>query len=133
MKETNFGTAGCVIKDNKVLLIHRTSSFDVWEFPGGGIEFGESPEEAAVREVKEETNLTVKSKGLLAIKSYLSPQGKHYIGFLYVCDVLDGEVKIGDDDHSEYQWFSFNEIKNISNLSLGVKHVMPELQKILGD
>ncbi len=133
MKETKFGAMGCVIKDNKFLLIHRISSFDVWEFPGGGIEFGESPEEAAVRELKEETNLTVKSKGLLTINSYLSPQEKHYICFYYICEVLDGEIKIGDEDHSEYRWFSLEEMKKLSNLGLSVKHVMPELQKILSD
>jgi 8-oxo-dGTP diphosphatase len=133
MKETNFGTAGCVIKNNKVLLLHRIENYDIWEFPGGGIEFGESPEEAAIREVKEETNLTVKSKGLLTINSHLTPKNTHHIWFYYICEILEGETKIGDDAHSEHKWFNLNEIKKIPNLALNVKYILPELQKILSD
>ena len=38
-------TAACIVKNNKVLLLHRQSNFDLWEFPGGGIEFGENPKD----------------------------------------------------------------------------------------
>jgi 8-oxo-dGTP pyrophosphatase MutT (NUDIX family) len=47
-----------VIKGKKVLLIHRKIP-DVWELPGGNIEYGENPSETAKREVKEETGLIV--------------------------------------------------------------------------
>lgn len=131
MQNQSFVAAGCVIKNNKVLLLHRTTSFDVWEFPGGGIEFGEHPEDAAVREVKEETGLKVRSEGLIKIDSHVTPQNKHHILFHYKCKPLGGKIKIGDVDHSEYGWFSFKELKDLPNLALSVKHILPELKKVV--
>ena len=45
---------GIVVKDGKVLLNHITK-YDNYEFPGGGLERGETPDEALVRDVAEET------------------------------------------------------------------------------
>lgn len=132
MKKQCFGAAACIIKNKKVLLLHRVSNFDVWEFPGGGIEFGESPEDAAVRETKEETGLKVKSKGFLTINSHVTPQKHHHIWLHYRCIIINGEVKV-NKEHTEYGWFSIKEIKKLPNLALSVKHVLPELQKIISD
>ena len=49
---------GIVIRENKILLLKQTNGYDL---PGGGMELGEIPEEAVVREVWEETGLTVKN------------------------------------------------------------------------
>lgn len=57
MKEASIGIIFC---DDKVLLIERRD-VPVWALPGGGIEEGESPEEALCREVQEETGLEVTS------------------------------------------------------------------------
>lgn len=124
-------TAACIIKDNKVLLLHRVSNFDLWEFPGGGIEFGENPKDGATRETGEETGLKVKNNGLLGVSSYLSSNGNHHIFLVYKCEFLDGEVKIGDDDHTEYSWFTYEEIEKIPNLSLSVKFILKELRNLL--
>ena len=131
MKNQCFGAAGCVIKNNKILLILRTGNFVVWEFPAGGIEFGENPEETAVREVREEVNLKVKSSGLLAIGSYVTSQKKHEIFFYYKCKILKGKVKIGDRDHSDYKWFTYDEIKKLPNLALSVKCILNDLRKVI--
>lgn len=57
---TNIRANAIVVKDGKILLIHRKKNGDeYWVFPGGGIEENESGEEAVVREVKEETDLEV--------------------------------------------------------------------------
>ena len=45
-----------VVRDDKILMI-KTLHFDRWELPGGGIEIGETPKEAALRELKEECGL----------------------------------------------------------------------------
>ena len=49
---------GVIIKDGKVAMIH-SEKYDYFKFPGGGIEEGESPIDAVIREVKEESGLTV--------------------------------------------------------------------------
>ena len=60
-----------VLKDDKILMVcHRTASRSYWTFPGGGVNEGESFEQAAVREVKEETGLDVKVVRLLFEEDY---------------------------------------------------------------
>ena len=49
---------GIIMKNGKIALVH-TGKFDYYRFPGGGIETGETKEEALIREVKEESGLVV--------------------------------------------------------------------------
>lgn len=60
-----------VLHDDKILMVcHRTPSRTYWTFPGGGVNEGETIEQAAVREVKEETGLNVKTVRLLFEEDY---------------------------------------------------------------
>lgn len=131
MKKQYFIVAGCIIKNKKILLLHRIVGFKVRELPGGKIEFGESPEKAVVREIKEETNLKVKILSLLTIDSHISPQKDHYIFLHYICKILGGKLKINDKDHDDYKWFTFSELKKLQNLAISVRHILPELQKVI--
>jgi len=131
MRDQYFPSAACVIKNKKILLLHRIVGFKVWEFPGGKIEFGESPEEAAIRETKEETGLTVKSLGLMAINSHITPQNHHHIWFCYKCKMLRGKIKVSDEDHDRYKWFTFDEMKKLPDMASSLKAFLPQLKKIL--
>jgi len=126
-----FATAA-VIKGKKVFLFHRTN-VDVWEFPGGAIEFGEHPARTAEREAKEETGLGVKVQKLLAIGSIVRPDNIHEITFCYLCKPTDedAEAVIGDEDHDEFTWVDLGEIKKIKNLACSVQSVFEELIKYL--
>lgn len=132
MKKQCFSVATCIVKDKKILLLHRTDDFDVWEFPGGGIEFGESPEEAAVRETREEANVKAEVR-FLTINSHITPkpQNHHHIWFFYVCRKFKGKVKISNE-HVDYRWFTLKEMEELPNLALSVEHIMPELKKVVG-
>lgn len=60
-----------ILKDDKILMVcHQTSSRTYWTFPGGGVNKGEPFEQAAIREVKEETGLDVKVVRLLFEEDY---------------------------------------------------------------
>jgi ADP-ribose pyrophosphatase YjhB (NUDIX family) len=60
-----------ILNDDKILMVcHQTPSRTYWTFPGGAVEAGETFEQAAVREVKEETGLKVKVVRLLFEEKY---------------------------------------------------------------
>ena len=80
-----------VIKGEQILMIHRHNhGEEYWVLPGGGMENGESVEEAAIRELKEETTIdaSVKSK----LTEFTDTKGDHHV--LYLCEYLRGEPKL---------------------------------------
>lgn len=82
-----------ILKDEKVLLIERVKpSESYYVFPGGGIEEGESPEAAVVREVKEETNLDAKDPRELFFVDHPEHGGNHV--FL-IEDFSGSDVRLG--------------------------------------
>lgn len=82
---------GVVIHNGKILLIHRKSDGkEYYSFPGGGIEKGETSEEACRREVFEETSIKVKSVNLIYVITHEN-NTQHDI---YVCEYLSGEPKL---------------------------------------
>ena len=78
---------------NEILLCHRTDR-DMWNLPGGGVENGEAPWEAVVREVKEETGLDVRPTKLLGI--YPKP-GKGDIVINFLCEVAGGTITLNPE------------------------------------
>lgn len=68
-RHRHLGAYGLAIADGRVLLIRKAKGpyTGAWDLPGGGIEFGESPENAVRRELMEETNLPVQELELLAV------------------------------------------------------------------
>ena len=94
-----------VIKDNALLVSPQLNGYDL---PGGGIELGEMPEAAVIREVKDETGITVANPRLLAGASnfFKLPVGDagafvQSILLYYVCDFIAGELS--DDGFTDYE------------------------------
>lgn len=78
---------GLVIKDGKILLMERWRGEDhYFSIPGGGIEVGETAEQAAVREIMEETGVTAKVVKPVCIAKYGERQ--HYF---FLCEYITGE------------------------------------------
>jgi len=87
-------SAGIVIKDGKLLLMHRfNKGREYWVFPGGGVEKGETPAQAAVREIYEETTIDVTiNKLLYQIKWDTGEQN-----YFYLCEYVSGEPRLHPD------------------------------------
>ncbi|MBE6827119.1 MAG: NUDIX domain-containing protein [Ruminococcaceae bacterium] len=103
--------------DGRILLQKRTHPKGRWGLPGGLMELGESCEETAVREVREETSLEVRNLELFGVYS-----GKDYfctgetgdewyvIVIAYTCKDFSGQPKISDGESEELRWFLPSEI-----------------------
>ncbi len=94
------GVFGIIIdKEDRVLLCHRCDH-DLWNLPGGGVEKGESPWEALIREVKEETGLNVK---LIHLTGIYSKPHKDEIILSFTCEIRGGKITLTDEaDKIEY-------------------------------
>ena len=110
-------SALCYIeKDGKYLMLHRTKkkkdiNKDKWLGVGGKIEEGESPEECIVREVKEETGLTLKEYQLRGIVTYVS--NKWETEYMYVFTANEFEGKLIECDEGDVVWIDKEKINTL--------------------
>jgi ADP-ribose pyrophosphatase YjhB (NUDIX family) len=125
-------TSIALIKDKKILLAKRRvePQKGMWDILGGFVDAGESIEECAVREMKEEAGLNVE------IEEYLGSMADVYGGrpttpVMFRVKSIDGHKKpIAQDDVEELRWFSLNEIpKNIAFEN--VKIIISKVKKYL--
>jgi 8-oxo-dGTP diphosphatase len=85
-----------------------------WEFPGGKVDFGETPEETAKREAKEESGYEIEINYLLpkilSSKWESSEREAQQILICYACKLIGGEKSLDDHGVSDIKWFNLNEI-----------------------
>ncbi|WP_066504217.1 NUDIX hydrolase [Abyssisolibacter fermentans] len=109
-------------KEGAILLHHRTDR-DWWGLPGGAMELGESLEETAKREVKEEVNLECHKLMLLNVFSgkelyYKYPDGNevYNVTATYVCKDYRGDIKVDMVEGRDAKFFAIDEIpENLSD------------------
>lgn len=79
-----------------------------WSLPGGAMEKGENLEQAVIREVKEETSLTIEAGEIIAVnEAIFKDKGHHAIFITFNAKVIEGEISIIDKDEiSEIEWVS---------------------------
>ena len=115
---SRYGAYGIVLQDSKLLLILKKSGpyKGLWELPGGGIEFGETPEEALKRELLEETALSASRLEFLSHATFNGEYEKngerygfHHIGMIY--KVMDANHVPNLIPEEEGRWFSLSDIK----------------------
>lgn len=105
------GVGVVVVKDSKVLLGKRKGSHGLgeWSFAGGHLEFGESVEECARRELEEETGLKAESLSLGPWVNDMIDGDKHYITVFVFVDRFQGEAKTMEPHKCEgWSWFEWN-------------------------
>ena len=93
--------------ENKYLILKRDENDEhgagTWEFPGGKIEFGESLENALIREAGEETGLWITVDKLLYATTFMSNPLRQVIVLAYLCNTLHDVIKLSRE-HSNYRW-----------------------------
>jgi len=112
---------GIVQKANRYLLTKRAQQdredqgfHGKWQFPGGSLEFGESPEQTVVREMKEELGVVVTTARFLLPLSVIHYGWWQGILLSYVCELKDPNATIVlNEEASEYRWCTTEEIKQL--------------------
>ncbi len=128
-KHVRVGVAVIIEKNGKVLLGLRKSKThgnNSWQFPGGHLEYGESFEECAIREVKEETNLEISNLKIVGVTNdYFKDAKKHYITVFMKAENVKGTLKNLEPDKCErWVWIEKKKLNKIDNLFLPVKHLL---------
>lgn len=108
----------CLIEDcltNKVVLQYRSPErYKKWSgyaFPGGHIEEGESLVESVIREVYEETGLTIADPKLVAVKDWSLDEGGRYIVFCYKATKFSGQLRSSEE--GEVSWVEKDQLDQL--------------------
>lgn len=119
------GVGVILVRGDRVLMGLRKSSHGegTWGFPGGHLEYGETPEECAKRELKEETGIVGEKFERLAFTNDIFEQeSKHYITLFIICQTFSEEPKnLEPEKLARWEWFSWDEMPE--NLFLPIVHL----------
>ncbi len=132
IKRNRARASAAIIKDNHILMVKMQRDGRVWwSLPGGGLEEGESFEEAVVREVKEETNLTVKAGRHLFSYDYSMGESRVFTADITGADVLqlgiDPECAMDEQILQEVKWWPIEAMKD----DFEVSRVIREMKTIV--
>ncbi len=108
------GLGVVIVRDGKVLIGHRIGAHgaNTWSIPGGHVEFGESWEACARREVKEETGLEIEQATFLGVTDDVDiGEGKHYVTIFMKAFCMAGIPRICEPDKfEELRWCEWEKI-----------------------
>lgn len=133
--------AAIVIHDDKLLVMYRKKEQEYFTFPGGGVEVGETNEQAVVREVSEETSLTVEVQKLVYELHYDNGD----IHYFFLCKYLSGvpSVRPGTNEYVDNeqggnihipQWLSLSDLSTTTLYPFEVRdRLTRDLQQGLSD
>jgi ADP-ribose pyrophosphatase YjhB (NUDIX family) len=106
-------------EQGRILLFKHTYRKFEWGIPAGGLEYGEQPDKAIVREFFEETGMQIKVEKLLLAES---SKEDHNISLIYLCEITSGTFK-ESNEISEMKYFEVNKLpkmlsaeKNLINM-----------------
>jgi len=120
---------GVVVEGDRILLAHwNERGYSGWTLPGGGLEPGEHPEAAAIREIREETGYDAQLEGLIGIDSTVVPAERrppgadadlHSIRILYRARIVGGELTYELDGSTDYAaWHPLASLGGLDRVSL---------------
>lgn len=125
----NIVTAAIIEKDDRILIAQREGGSHMeykWEFPGGKLEPGETPEECIVREIKEELDMKIEVLDIYKVVQFKYME-KDILLLAYKCRLLEGEGKT--IECNDFRWVKRDELNNFDFVPADVAIV----EKILKD
>jgi len=116
-------TCAIIVEKGRVLATRRSETMPhplKWEFPGGKLKDGESPEVCIVREIREELGIEVEVKRKLGVVEHIYEE--HSIRLIsFVCTVIQGVIRLSE--HVEYKWISCGELDSLDWLEADLEVV----------
>lgn len=118
-----------IVQEGRILLAHWSQGgHSGWTLPGGGIDPGEDPADAAVREIAEETGYSAELGELIGVDSKVIPAEQrlsgsgvplHALRIVYTATVVGGELaNERDGSTDEAAWFSLDEVAGLDRVDL---------------
>lgn len=123
-KNNFIGIGGVVEKDHRILMVKQNYGLqkNMWFLPGGYLDKGEMPERGIEREVFEETTIKAKAESILAIRALKD----HEVIDCYIVfkmKYLEGTPQSDNFENTDARFFSYDEIKNSSDITLLAKEI----------
>ena len=113
------GSGNVLVQDKK-----NHPTWHGWNFPGGHVEQGEYITPSVIREIQEETGLTIENPKLCGIKEFhKAKDNKRYIVFLYTANRFSGELKASTE--GEIFWYPLSSLASSDRLINGFREMLP--------
>lgn len=127
-EKIDYAVAVFVVRHERVLLVHHRQ-LDMWLPVGGHVELDEDPEQAALREVREESGLEVELIGerppvsFPGTRALIAPrfmdihqisQTHQHIGLMYLARVVRGDIRCATAEHHAIRWCSAKELESLT-------------------
>ena len=114
----NIGVGGAVVKDDRLLLVRRASrrGRGNWQVPGGFVEPEEAIEDAVLREVQEEADITAKVVGVLGLRNRYDPDVGNSMYVVLLLHPVSGEPKPDNKEVDRAEYFTLDEINALEQV-----------------
>lgn len=127
-----------VFNEKDEVLMQLRTDYNEYGFPGGAMELGESFEEVAHRELKEETNLSIIDLELVKVLSgkdtyrkYPNGDELYDVTAIFVVKKYSGDLRINDDESKRLEWFKIDNLP--SNMTSHTKNYLEKFGDILNN
>ena len=119
------------VNNSKVLLVQqrKASAHGLWSFPGGRLEQGETPMQAAAREVREEIGVELVNARLLKVLSITTPRGP--LGIRVYTGEYSGTIQLNSSELMAYKWFSIDELEDMKLSLRGSDYIIEQAKGVL--
>jgi ADP-ribose pyrophosphatase YjhB (NUDIX family) len=110
---------GVVFREGKVLLVQEVADGGRWTLPGGWADVNDSPSEAVIREIQEESGLVTRALKVLAVfdrelQGHTPPFPYHVYKVFFLCEWVEGELQTGGEETRDAAFFGRNEFPELS-------------------
>jgi ADP-ribose pyrophosphatase YjhB (NUDIX family) len=128
--------SAAIFRDGRVLVVRRAQApaAGSWTLPGGRVELGETLVAAIIREVLEETTLTIRVKGLAGYREMILDQaiegrGRHFVILPFAAEWVSGEVQL-NEELGDFNWSTLSEITDLPTTP-GLLEILRQAERLI--